>query len=100
LQRPDLLAWAWRSARNWSNAWAGARLILPEPNLPDGHGPERLEELRRLHPRSPVVVLSGSELSGEQLSLVDAALGKTRLDTQHVLTILARLLPAKEPFNA
>ena len=100
MQRPDLLAWAWRSARNWPNAWAGARLILPEPNLPDGHSPERLEELRRLHPRSPVVVLSGSELSGEQLSLVHAALAKTRLDTQYVLTILARLLPAKEPFNA
>ena len=61
---------------------------------PDGHGLELLEELRRLHPRSPVVVLSGSGLSGEQLSQVDTALGKTRLDTQHVLTILARLLPA------
>lgn len=67
---------------------------------PDGHGLELLAELRRLHPRSPVVVLSGSGLSGEQLSQVDTALGKTRLDTQHVLTILARLLPAKEPFNA
>jgi hypothetical protein len=47
-----------------------------------------------------VVVLSGSELSGKQLSRVHAALGKTRLDTHHLLTILARLLPAKEPFNA
>jgi hypothetical protein len=70
--------------------------ILLELNLPDGH----LEERRRLHPRLPVVVLSCSELSGEQLGLVNAAPGKSRMNTQHLLTILARLLPAKEPSNA
>ena len=75
-------------------------LILLELSQADSHGLELLEELRRLHPRPPVVVLSCSELSGEQLSLVDAALGKSRMDTQHVLTIRARLLPAKEPANA
>jgi hypothetical protein len=39
-------------------------------------------------------------LSDEQLGLVNAAPGKSRMNTQHLLTILARLLPAKEPSNA
>lgn len=74
--------------------------ILRNPSQPAGNGPERLEELRQLHPSLPVMVLSCSELTGEQLSLVDAASARSPMDMQHALTILARLLPAKELCNA
>ena len=63
--------------------------------LPDGLGLELLEELRPLHPRLPMLVLSRSVLFGEQFRLVDAALGKSPMGTQHLLTIRARRLPAK-----
>lgn len=46
------------------------------------------------------MVLSCSELPGEQLSLVDAASARSPMDMQHALTICARLLPAKELCNA
>jgi len=70
--------------------------ILRELNLSAGNGLGLLEEIHRQRPHLPVVVLSATELSGEQLGRVDAAPGKSRMDTH----ILARLLPAKEPSNA
>ncbi|HEX5843400.1 MAG TPA: CHASE domain-containing protein [Pseudomonas sp.] len=75
-------------------------LILLDPGLPDGNGLELLAEIRRQHPGLPVVVLSSTELNGEQLDLVEAALAKSRTDTQHFLNVLARLLPTKETPNA
>lgn len=78
----------------------GLDLILLDLSLPDGNGLELLEDIQRLHPGLPVVVLSSSELSSKQLSLVAATLAKSRTDTQHFLNVLARLLPAKENHHA
>ncbi|WP_339459972.1 response regulator [Pseudomonas sp. EA_105y_Pfl2_R69] len=78
----------------------GLDLILLGLSLPDGNGLELLEDIQRLHPSLPVVVLSSSELSSKQLSLVAATLAKSRTDTQHFLNVLARLLPAKENHHA
>jgi signal transduction histidine kinase/DNA-binding response OmpR family regulator len=75
-------------------------LILLDLGLPDGNGMELIEDIHRLHPGLPVVVLSSAELSTEQLSQVEAALAKSRTDTQHFLRVLARLLPQKEIHHA
>jgi DNA-binding response OmpR family regulator len=78
----------------------GLDLILLDLSLPDGNGLELFEDIQRLHPSLPVVVLSSSEVSSKQLSLVAATLAKSRTDTQHFLNVLARLLPAKENHHA
>ena len=75
-------------------------LVLLDLGLPDGDGLELLADIHQLYPGLPVVVLSSSELSSDQLQLVQAALAKSRTDTQHFLDILARLLPAKETYHA
>ena len=71
-------------------------LVLLDLNLPDGNGLELIEEIHQLCPGLPIVVLSSTELSTEQLSRVEAALAKSRTETQDFLDILARLLPTKE----
>ncbi len=71
-------------------------LVLLDLNLPDGSGLELIEEIHQLCPGLPIVVLSSTELSTEQLSRVEAALAKSRTETQDFLDILARLLPTKE----
>jgi PAS domain S-box-containing protein len=77
-------------------AQGGLDLVLLDLSLPDGNGLELIAEIHRQYPGLPVVALSSVELSSEQLNLVDAALAKSRTDTQHFLNVLARLLPAKE----
>lgn len=71
-------------------------LVLLDLNLPDGNGLELIEEIHRLYPGLPIVVLSSAELSTEQLSRVEAVLAKSRTEAQDFLDILARLLPTKE----
>lgn len=71
-------------------------LVLLDLNLPDGNGLELIEEIHQLCPGLPIVVLSSTELSTEQLSRVEAALAKSRTEAQDFLDILARLLPTKE----
>lgn len=78
----------------------GLCLVLLDIDLPDGNGLELIEEIHRLYPGLPVVVLSAAELSTEQLNRVEAALAKSRTDTQHFLDVLARLLPTKESHHA
>ncbi|MES2817537.1 MAG: CHASE domain-containing protein [Pseudomonadota bacterium] len=68
-------------------------LILLDLGLPDGNGLELLDLLHHQHPGVPVVVLSAQELTAEQLGQVEAALAKSRTDTQHFLELLSRLLP-------
>ncbi|MBX9754625.1 MAG: CHASE domain-containing protein [Pseudomonadaceae bacterium] len=75
-------------------------LVLLDLNLPDGNGLELIEEIHQLCPGLPIVVLSSTELSTEQLSRVEAALAKSRTEVQDFLDILARLLPTKENGNA
>lgn len=77
-------------------AAGGLNLVLLDIELPDGNGLELIEEIHRLYPGLPVVILSAAELSTEQLNRVEAALAKSRTDTQHFLDVLARLLPTKE----
>ena len=77
-------------------AAGGLDLVLLDIDLPDGNDLALVEEIHRLYPGLPVVVLSTTELSSEQLQRVEAALAKSRTDTQHFLEILARLLPSKE----
>ncbi|MBB1521462.1 CHASE domain-containing protein [Aquipseudomonas guryensis] len=81
-------------------AAGGLDLVLLDLGLPDGSGLELIEEIHRLHAGMPVVVLSSAELSSEQLCRVEAALAKSRTDTQHFLDVLARLLPTKENDHA
>ena len=75
-------------------------LVLLDLSLPDGNGLELLDELHQHHPGLPVVVLSAHELPAEQLGQVEAALAKSRIDAQHFLQLLGRLLPAKENRHA
>jgi signal transduction histidine kinase/DNA-binding response OmpR family regulator len=75
-------------------------LVLLDIDLPDGSGLELIEEIHRLYPGLPVVILSAAELSTEQLNRVEAALAKSRTDPQHFLDVLARLLPTKESHHA
>lgn len=75
-------------------------LVLLDLGLPDGNGMELLDELHQHHPGLPIVVLSAEELPIEQLSRVEAALAKSRTNTQHFLELLGRLLPTKENRNA
>ncbi|WP_405119375.1 CHASE domain-containing protein [Pseudomonas leptonychotis] len=86
-------------ARNHLAA-GGLDLVLLDIELPDGNGLELIEEIHRLYPGLPVVILSAAELSTEQLNRVEAALAKSRTDTQHFLDVLARLLPTKESHHA
>jgi len=81
-------------------ATGGLDLVLLDLGLPDGNGLELIEDIHRLYPGLPVVVLSSAQLSAEQLNQVQAVLAKSRTDTQHFLDVLARLLPAKEPDHA
>ncbi len=71
-------------------------LVLLDLNLPDGNGLDLIEEIHRFCPGLPIVVLSSTELSTEQLSRVEAALAKSRTEAQDFLEILSRLLPTKE----
>jgi CheY-like chemotaxis protein len=75
-------------------------LVLLDLNLPDGNGLELIEETHKLCPGLPIVVLSSTELSTEQLSRVEAALAKSRTEAPDFLDILARLLPTKENGHA
>ncbi len=68
-------------------------LVLLDLHLPDGDGFALIEEIHQTHPGLPIVVLSSTELSTEQLSLVEAALAKSRTEPQAFLDVLARLLP-------
>jgi CheY-like chemotaxis protein len=86
-------------ARQRLNA-GGLDLVLLDFNLPDGNGLELIDEVHRLSPGLPIVVLSSTELSTEQLSRVEAALAKSRTDAQDFLNVLARLLPTKETDHA
>jgi signal transduction histidine kinase/DNA-binding response OmpR family regulator len=71
-------------------------LVLLDLGLPDGNGLELLADIHLLYPGLPVMVMSASELSSDQLQLMQAALAKSHTDTQHFLNMLARLLPTKE----
>lgn len=75
-------------------------LVLLDLSLPDGNGLELIEEIHYICPGLPIVVLSSTELSTEQLSRVEAALAKSRTKPQDFLDVLARLLPIKENINA
>ncbi|MFZ2407242.1 MAG: response regulator [Methylobacter sp.] len=70
-------------------------LVVLDIDLPDGWGWELLTELKRLNPEPPVIVLSGSELTGEQQASVQSALAKTRIPNQDLLDTLKRILPLK-----
>ena len=70
-------------------------LVLLDLHLPDGDGFTLIEEIHQAHPGLPIVVLSSTELSTEQLSFVEAALAKSRTEPQAFLNVLARLLPTK-----
>ena len=70
-------------------------LVLLDLHLPDGDGFTLIEEIHQAHPGLPIVVLSSTELSTEQLSFVEAALAKSRTEPQAFLDVLARLLPTK-----
>ncbi len=81
-------------------AQGGLDLVLLDLGLPDGNGLELIADIHRLYPGLPVVVLSSTELSDEQLDQVQAVLAKSRTDKQHFLDVLARLLPTKENDHA
>ena len=70
-------------------------LVLLDLHLPDGDGFTLIEEIHQAHQGLPIVVLSSTELSTEQLSFVEAALAKSRTEPQAFLNVLARLLPTK-----
>ena len=70
-------------------------LVLLDLHLPDGDGFTLIEEIHQAHQGLPIVVLSSTELSTEQLSFVEAALAKSRTEPQAFLDVLARLLPTK-----
>ncbi len=67
-------------------------LVVLDIGLPDGSGWELLADLKQLMPEPPVIVLSGSEMTTEQQSQVQAALVKTRIPNQDLLDTLKRLL--------
>ena len=67
-------------------------LVVLDIGLPDGSGWELLPDLKRLNPEPPVIVLSGSEMTEEQQSRVQAVLVKTRIPNQDLLNTLKRLL--------
>ncbi len=60
-------------------------LVVLDIGLPDGSGWELLPDLKRLNPEPPVIVLSGSEMTEEQQSRVQAVLVKTRIPNQDLL---------------
>ncbi len=67
-------------------------LVVLDIGLPDGSGWELLADLKRLNNEPPVIVLSGSEMTAEQRSHVQAVLVKTRIPNQDLLDTLKRLL--------
>ncbi|MES2188377.1 MAG: ATP-binding protein [Pseudomonadota bacterium] len=69
-------------------------LVLLDLGLPDGNGWDLLDELHSQHPGLPVVVMSASELTGDQLEQVQAALAKSRTSEERFLSVLKNLLPA------
>ncbi|MDL2199265.1 CHASE domain-containing protein [Halopseudomonas aestusnigri] len=75
-------------------------LVLLDLLLPDGNGFTLIEEIHQYHPGLPIVVLSSTELSTEQLSSVEAALAKSRTEPRAFLDVLARLLPTKGDTHA
>lgn len=75
-----------------SSSWD---LVLLDLHLPDGDGFTLIEEIHQAHQGLPIVVLSSTELSTEQLSFVEAALAKSRTEPQAFLNVLVRLLPTK-----
>ena len=75
-------------------------LVLLDMLLPDGNGSTLIEEIHQYHPGLPIVVLSSTELSTEQLSSVEAALAKSRTEPRAFLDVLARLLPTKGDTHA
>lgn len=75
-------------------------LVLLDLLLPDGNGSSLIEEIHQSHPGLPIVVLSSTELSTEQLSSVEAALAKSRTEPRAFLNVLARLLPTKGDTHA
>jgi signal transduction histidine kinase/DNA-binding response OmpR family regulator len=86
-------------AREFLNA-GSLDLVLLDLNLPDGSGLDLIEEVHQLCPGLPIVVLSSTDLTAEQLSRVEAALAKSRTEAQDFLDVLARLLPTKENNHA
>jgi DNA-binding response OmpR family regulator len=67
-------------------------LVVLDIGLPDGSGWELLADLKQLDNEPPVIVLSGSEMTAEQRSQVQAALVKTRIPNQDLLDTIKRLL--------
>jgi len=67
-------------------------LVVLDIGLPDGSGWELLADLKLLNPEPPVIVLSGSEMTEEQLANVQSVLIKTRIPNQDLLDTLKRLL--------
>lgn len=72
-------------------------LVVLDIGLPDGSGWELLTDLKLLDPEPPVIVLSGSELTGEQKANVQSTLVKTRIPNQDLLDTLKRLLAVNIP---
>ncbi len=72
-------------------------LVILDITLPDGSCWELLTELNRLNPELPVIVLSGTELTGEQQARLQSTLLKTRIPNQYLLDRLKRLLAVNTP---
>ncbi|MES2408144.1 MAG: PAS domain S-box protein [Pseudomonadota bacterium] len=67
-------------------------LVILDISLPDGSGWELLPYLKTLQPEPPIIVLSGTELSHTQQSMVQAALIKARTSNEDLLNTLKCLL--------
>ncbi len=67
-------------------------LVILDISLPDGSGWELLPYLKTLKPEPPIIVLSGTELSSAQQSMVQAALIKARTSNEDLLNTLKCLL--------
>lgn len=67
-------------------------VVMLDLALPDGSGWDLLPDIRARQPHARVVVLTGTDLSPDQASRVEAALSKTEVSPARLLEVLGRRL--------
>ena len=64
--------------------------VLLDIGLPDGSGWELIPDIRSEQPDASIIVLTGYDLSNEQLDSVEAVILKTKLTTEKLIGVIHR----------
>ena len=63
-------------------------VVILDLGLPDGSGGDLLPEIRQHQPNARIVILSGNDISGEQIRNVEAVLLKSQVSSQQLLNAI------------